>query len=72
MNSFEASVELGREARRREMRDRIALAVLTAILSNPSRPPQHVDDVANGTKGGMTEAKAAYGWADAMMKAREL
>lgn len=50
------------------MRDQFAMAALTGILAGLE--DDVVWRVSEGIKGGAIEAKAAYGWADAMLKAR--
>lgn len=51
------------------LRDWFAGQALAGMLSHVSGA--HVDAMADGTKGGMREARAAYAWADAMMAARK-
>lgn len=42
---------------------------LTGILAGSAATERNIQSMANQTKGGMLEAKAAVEWADALMKA---
>lgn len=50
------------------LRDWFAGMALQGIIAHGSDAP--LLDVANGSRGGLIEAKAAYIWADAMLNAR--
>ena len=51
------------------LRDWFAGQALAGIASCAT--PQAISEMHDGIKAGMREAKAAYAWADAMMKARK-
>jgi hypothetical protein len=70
MRPGELEYEVALEAYLDRLRDEFAMAALTGLIAGHEASAG--EDVLEGYKGGFRVSKAAYMYADAMMKAREV